>query len=60
MALVRGMRLKELGDALVETAKLSIMIFTIIWGVLIYVRFLGFADFPAPSPTGSHRCSTRR
>ncbi|WP_420324802.1 TRAP transporter large permease [Mameliella sp.] len=46
MALWRGMRLAELKDALVETAKLSIMIFTIIWGVLIYVRFLGFADLP--------------
>ncbi|GAL18368.1 TRAP-type C4-dicarboxylate transport system large permease component [Vibrio maritimus] len=29
-----------------ETAKLSAMIFAIIWGVLIYVRFLGFADLP--------------
>ncbi|MBW4984485.1 TRAP transporter large permease [Mameliella sp. CS4] len=47
MALWRGMRLRELKDALVETAKLSIMIFTIIWGVLIYVRFLGFADLPS-------------
>jgi C4-dicarboxylate transporter DctM subunit len=47
MALFRGMRLPELKDALVETAKLSIMIFTIIWGVLIYVRFLGFADLPS-------------
>ncbi|WP_417209814.1 TRAP transporter large permease [Antarctobacter sp.] len=47
MALWRGMRLNELKDALVETAKLSIMIFTIIWGVLIYVRFLGFADLPS-------------
>ncbi|WP_425101336.1 TRAP transporter large permease [Tropicibacter sp. S64] len=47
MALVRGMRLPELKDALVETAKLSIMIFSIIWGVLIYVRFLGFADLPS-------------
>ena len=46
MAVFRGMRLKELKDALVETAKLSIMIFSIIWGVLIYVRFLGFADLP--------------
>ncbi|MBP0485124.1 TRAP transporter large permease [Sagittula salina] len=46
MALHHGMRLPELLDALVETAKLSIMIFTIIWGVLIYVRFLGFADLP--------------
>ena len=47
MAVFRGMRLPELKDALVETAKLSIMIFTIIWGVLIYVRFLGFADLPS-------------
>lgn len=47
MALWRGMRLRELKEALVETAKLSIMIFSIIWGVLIYVRFLGFADLPS-------------
>jgi len=46
MALFRGMRLSELKDALIETAKLTVMIFTIIWGVLIYVRFLGFADLP--------------
>ena len=46
MALFRGMRWAELKDALLETAKLSVMIFTIIWGVLIYVRFLGFADLP--------------
>ncbi len=46
MALARGMRWTELKSALLETAKLSVMIFTIIWGVLIYVRFLGFADLP--------------
>ena len=46
MAVWRGMRWAELKDALLETAKLSVMIFTIIWGVLIYVRFLGFADLP--------------
>jgi len=46
MALYRGMRWAELKDALLETAKLSVMIFTIIWGVLVYVRFLGFADLP--------------
>ena len=46
MALWRGMRWAELRDALLETAKLSVMIFTIIWGVLIFVRFLGFADLP--------------
>ncbi len=46
MALWRGMRWRQLKDALLETAKLSVMIFTVIWGVLIYVRFLGFADLP--------------
>jgi tripartite ATP-independent transporter DctM subunit len=46
VALYRGMRWAKLKDALLETAKLTVMIFTIIWGVLIYVRFLGFADLP--------------
>ena len=46
MAVYRGMRIKQLKEALLETAKLTIMIFTIIWGVLIYVRFLGFAKLP--------------
>ncbi len=47
MAVYQGMRWSELRDALIETAKLSVMIFTIIWGVLIYVRFLGFANLPS-------------
>ena len=46
MAMWRGMGWRQLSSALLETAKLSAMIFTIIWGVLIYVRFLGFADLP--------------
>jgi tripartite ATP-independent transporter DctM subunit len=46
MALYRGMRWRQLKEALLETAKLTVMIFTIIWGVLIYVRFLGFAELP--------------
>ncbi len=46
MAVWKGMRWSELKSALLETAKLTVMIFTIIWGVLIYVRFLGFADLP--------------
>lgn len=46
MAIYQGMRWPQLRDALLETAKLSVMIFTIIWGVLVYVRFLGFADLP--------------
>ncbi len=45
-ALVHGMRWPEFKSALLETAKLTAMIFSIIWGVLIYVRFLGFADLP--------------
>ncbi len=47
IALYKGMRLQELKGALIETAKLTVMIFTIIWGVLLYVRFLGFADLPS-------------
>ncbi|KAJ57493.1 C4-dicarboxylate ABC transporter permease [Actibacterium mucosum KCTC 23349] len=46
VAVYRGMRWTQLRDALMETAKLAVMIFTIIWGVLVYVRFLGFADLP--------------
>ncbi len=46
MAVWRGMRWTAFREALLETAKLSVMIFSIIWGVLIYVRFLGFADLP--------------
>ncbi len=46
MAVYRGMRWEQLKSALLETAKLTVMIFTIIWGVLLYVRFLGFADLP--------------
>ncbi len=46
MAVYKGMRWGQLKDALLESAKLAVMIFTIIWGVLIYVRFLGFAQLP--------------
>lgn len=47
MALYNGSRWPELKSSLMETAKLSAMIFAIIWGVLVYVRFLGFADLPS-------------
>ncbi|MEP2642414.1 TRAP transporter large permease [Roseobacter sp.] len=46
MALYQGMRWPQLKNALLDTAKLTVMIFSIIWGVLIYVRFLGFAELP--------------
>lgn len=45
-AFFNGMRGRQLGQALHETAKLTVMIFTLIWGVLVYVRFLGFAGLP--------------
>jgi C4-dicarboxylate transporter, DctM subunit len=47
MAFYKGMKLGDLKEALLESAKLTVMIFTIIWGVLLYVRFLGFADLPS-------------
>jgi len=46
MAMVKGMKVASLRDALLETAKLTVMIFSIIWGVLVFVRFLGFAGLP--------------
>ena len=47
IAVYRGMRWPQLKDALLETGKLAVMIFTIIWGVLVFVRFLGFAGLPS-------------
>lgn len=46
IALVKGMKWSSLQEALMETAKLTAMIFSLIWGVLIFVRFLGFAGLP--------------
>ena len=46
IALIRGMKFTTFKSALFETAKLTAMIFSIIWGVLIFVRFLGFAGLP--------------
>jgi tripartite ATP-independent transporter DctM subunit len=46
LALLHGMRWSGLRDSLLESAKLTVMIFSIIWGVLIFVRFLGYAGLP--------------
>ena len=46
LAALRGTKLTKFKEALLETSKLTVMIFTIIWGVLLYVRFLGFAGIP--------------
>jgi len=46
MAVAKGMRWPGLRESLLDTAKLTVMIFSLIWGVLIFVRFLGFAGLP--------------
>ncbi len=46
VAVINGMRITHLKDALMETSKLVVMIFSLIWGVLIFGRFLGFSGLP--------------
>jgi tripartite ATP-independent transporter DctM subunit len=46
IALANRMKWQELRGALLETARLTAVIFTVVWGVLIFVRFLGFAGLP--------------
>ena len=46
MAVAKGMRWTALSASLLDTAKLTVMIFSMIWGVLVFVRFLGFAGLP--------------
>lgn len=46
MAVVRGMKLADCRDGLLETIKTTAMIFTILWSMLIFVRFLAFTGLP--------------
>ncbi|MCV6824841.1 MULTISPECIES: TRAP transporter large permease [Halocynthiibacter] len=46
LAIARGTPMKSIKDSLMESAKLTVMIFSLIWGVLIFVRFLGFSGIP--------------
>ncbi|MEM7774241.1 MAG: TRAP transporter large permease [Pseudomonadota bacterium] len=46
IALLKGTNFKTIRGALMESAKLTVMIFSLIWGVLIFVRFLGFSGLP--------------
>ncbi|MDO6481023.1 TRAP transporter large permease [Shimia thalassica] len=46
VALLRGASFKAISGSLMESAKLTVMIFSLIWGVLIFVRFLGFSGLP--------------
>ena len=45
-ALNNGINRRELRQCLLDSAKLTVMIFTVIWGVLIFVRFLGYSGMP--------------
>ena len=47
LALSNGAKWKEIWAALRETSKLTVMIFTIVWSILILVRFLGFTGVPS-------------
>ena len=46
LAMFKGTKLTIIRDSLMEAAKLTVMIFSLIWGVLIFVRFLGFSGLP--------------
>jgi tripartite ATP-independent transporter DctM subunit len=46
ISLIRGTSFRTVRGALMESAKLTVMIFSLIWGVLIFVRFLGFSGLP--------------
>ncbi len=46
IALLRGTSFTIIKSSLMEAAKLTVMIFSLIWGVLIFVRFLGFSGLP--------------
>lgn len=47
LALSRGMTWSQFSAGIQEAAKTAVMIITIIWGILILVRFLGFSGLPA-------------
>lgn len=46
IAVLRGTKWRDIQGSLMEAAKLTVMIFSLIWGVLIFVRFLGFSGLP--------------
>lgn len=46
LALFKRTSFTTIRGALMESAKLTVMIFSLIWGVLIFVRFLGFSGLP--------------
>ena len=46
LAIANRTAIWEFKLALIETAKLTVVIFTLVWSIMIFVLFLGFADLP--------------
>jgi len=47
LALANRTKWRDIWEAMRETSKLTVMIFTIVWSILILVRFLGFTGVPS-------------
>lgn len=47
LAISQGMTWQQFKHGMVESARTAVMIITIIWGILILVRFLGFSQLPS-------------
>nr|WP_315983667.1 TRAP transporter large permease subunit [Aliamphritea spongicola] len=60
MALYQGMKWHNLKDALIESAKLTVMIFTIIWGCCYMYASWALPICPLRFQTGSPRSISRR
>ncbi len=45
-AIKNNIKWAQMKDMLIETSRLTVVILTMIWGILIYVRFLGFSNVP--------------
>ena len=59
LALAHRTKWSDIWEAIRETSKLTVMIFTIIWSILILVRFLGFTGVPSTVANGSAVCTCR-
>ena len=47
LAMFKRMSLANIRDGMLETIKTTAMIFMVIWGVMVFVRFLAFTGLPA-------------
>lgn len=47
MALKARMGIRQFGNGLLDTVQTTAMIFMVIWGVMVFVRFLAFTGLPA-------------